>query len=86
MLAARVSISRSLLSHTLARRLRTGVRCLSTFEKHKDIFSQFGIQKTGNQGVFDGTWKGSGPTMASMNPVNNEVIAEVVSVCLAFRS
>lgn len=55
-------------------------RTLTTFEKHRDIFDKLGIDKTNNKGVFDGEWKGSGPVMPSINPVNNQVIAEVVSV------
>ncbi|KAF7725490.1 Aldehyde dehydrogenase 7 member B4 [Apophysomyces ossiformis] len=54
-------------------------RSLSTFEKHREVFEQLGIQKTNNKGVFDGEWKGSGPILTSVNPVNNEVIAEVIA-------
>ncbi|CAO3639850.1 unnamed protein product [Cunninghamella blakesleeana] len=50
----------------------------STYEKHRDILEQLGLQKTGNKGVFDGEWKGNGDLIASINPVNNQVIAEVV--------
>jgi len=58
----------------------TGLRSLSTFDKHKDVFDAFGISKTKNKGVFHGEWKGSGPIVPSYNPVNNEVIAEVITV------
>ncbi|KAG2223239.1 hypothetical protein INT45_006120 [Circinella minor] len=55
-------------------------RYMSTiYDKHKDTFERFGITKSGNKGVFDGEWKGSGPVIKSINPVNNEVIAEVIS-------
>ncbi|KAI8374318.1 Aldehyde/histidinol dehydrogenase [Radiomyces spectabilis] len=57
----------------------TSARCLSTFDKHREIFEQLGIDKTNNKGVFDGEWKGSGSIMPSINPVNNEVMAEVVT-------
>jgi aldehyde dehydrogenase family 7 protein A1 len=56
------------------------VRCLSTFDKHRPIFEALGLDKTGNKGVFDGEWKGSGEIVPSYNPVNNEVIAEVITV------
>ncbi|KAI9274505.1 Aldehyde/histidinol dehydrogenase [Phascolomyces articulosus] len=49
------------------------------YDKYKDTFERFGIAKSGNKGVFDGEWKGSGPIIKSVNPVNNEVIAEVIS-------
>ena len=56
-------------------------RYMSTiYDKYKDTFERFGIAKSGNKGVFDGEWKGSGPVIKSVNPVNNEVIAEVISV------
>jgi aldehyde dehydrogenase family 7 protein A1 len=55
------------------------IRLLSTYEKHKDTLEALGISKQ-NKGVFDGEWKGSGPVMQSVNPVNNEVIAEVTTV------
>jgi aldehyde dehydrogenase family 7 protein A1 len=55
------------------------IRSLSTYEKHKDTFEALGISKQ-NKGVFDGEWKGSGSVMTSVNPVNNEVIAEVTTV------
>lgn len=61
-------------------RIGLATRLLTTFEKHRDIFDKLGIEKTNNKGVFDGEWKGSGPVMPSINPVNNQVIAEVVSV------
>ncbi|KAI7883866.1 aldehyde dehydrogenase [Lichtheimia hyalospora FSU 10163] len=54
-------------------------RYLSTFERHRDTFDRLGISKAGNKGVFDGEWKGSGSIIPAVNPVNNEVIAEVVS-------
>lgn len=63
----------------VARQLAPQKRLLSTFDKHKTIFDQLGISKTGNTGVFHGEWKASGPVMPSVNPVNNEVIAEVVA-------
>ncbi|GAB5593647.1 hypothetical protein Unana1_08547 [Umbelopsis nana] len=56
----------------------TSIRLLSTYEKHKDTLEALGISKQ-NKGVFDGEWKGSGPVMQSVNPVNNEVIAEVTT-------
>lgn len=56
------------------------MRCLSTFDKHRDIFEALGLDKTNNKGVFDGEWKGSGPVVPSYNPVNNEIIAEVITV------
>ncbi|KAL0082317.1 Aldehyde/histidinol dehydrogenase [Phycomyces blakesleeanus] len=58
---------------------RISARCLSTFDKHHDVFETLGIQKTNNKGVFDGEWSGSGPIVPSINPVNNQVIAEVVT-------
>jgi hypothetical protein len=58
----------------------SNVRCLSTFDKHRPIFEALGLDKTGNKGVFDGEWKGSGEIVPSYNPVNNEVIAEVITV------
>ncbi|KAG1138885.1 hypothetical protein G6F37_008835 [Rhizopus arrhizus] len=54
-------------------------RSLSTFDKHKDVFEALGLNKSNNPGVFDGEWKGSGPIVPSYNPVNNEVIAEVIT-------
>jgi hypothetical protein len=57
----------------------TSIRLLSTYEKHKDTLESLGIRKQ-NKGVFDGEWKGSGSVMQSVNPVNNEVIAEVTTV------
>lgn len=56
------------------------LRSLSTFEKHHSVFKALGIEKTNNKGVFDGEWKGSGDIVPSLNPVNNEVIAEVLTV------
>ncbi|KAI9317074.1 Aldehyde/histidinol dehydrogenase [Dichotomocladium elegans] len=73
-----------MLRHTriLASRLprRGAVRCISTFDKYRDTFDRFGITKTGNKGVFDGEWKGTGSVIPSVNPVDNQVIAEVVSL------
>ncbi|KAF7730832.1 Aldehyde dehydrogenase 7 member B4 [Apophysomyces ossiformis] len=63
----------------IACQIRQSGRTLSTFEKHQEMFEILGITKTQNKGVFDGTWKGSGPVIPSLNPVNNEVIAEVIS-------
>ncbi|KAG2183488.1 hypothetical protein INT43_006494 [Umbelopsis isabellina] len=56
----------------------TTIRSLSTYDKHKDVLEALGISKQ-NKGVFDGEWKGSGSVMQSINPVNNEVIAEVTT-------
>ncbi|KAI8988335.1 Aldehyde/histidinol dehydrogenase [Mycotypha africana] len=58
---------------------KIAVRSLSTFDKHHSVFEALGLQKTNNRGVFDGEWKGSGDVVPSYNPVNNEVIAEVVT-------
>ncbi|GAN03260.1 aldehyde dehydrogenase [Mucor ambiguus] len=57
----------------------TNARFLSTFDKHRSVFESLGLDKTNNKGVFDGEWKGSGPVVPSYNPVNNEVIAEVIT-------
>ncbi len=69
------------LNHTTRRSMvGNNVRCLSTFDKHRSVFEALGLDKTGNLGVYDGEWKGSGPIVPSYNPVNNEVIAEVITV------
>ncbi|KAI8993502.1 Aldehyde/histidinol dehydrogenase [Pilobolus umbonatus] len=60
-------------------RLNLGIRSLSTFDKHREVFDAFNITKSNNKGVYDGDWKGSGEVVASYNPVNNEVIAEVIT-------
>lgn len=60
----------------------SNARFLSTFDKHRSVFESLGLDKTNNKGVFDGEWKGSGPVVPSYNPVNNEVIAEVITVSL----
>ncbi|ORZ25088.1 Aldehyde/histidinol dehydrogenase [Absidia repens] len=49
----------------------------STWDEHRQVFEQLGLQKSGNMGVFDGEWKGNGDVVPSLNPVNNQVIAEV---------
>lgn len=70
------------LKHTATR--PNNIRCLSTFEKHRSVFESLGLDKTNNKGVFDGEWKGSGPIVPSYNPVNNEIMAEVITVCFSF--
>lgn len=78
---SRILRSRSIvhaLKHSGNREL--SVRCLSTFDKHRSVFDALGLDKTNNKGVFDGEWKGSGSIVPSYNPVNNEIIAEVITV------
>ncbi|KAI7869938.1 Aldehyde/histidinol dehydrogenase [Spinellus fusiger] len=65
--------------HSVGTLGKTAARSLSTFDKHRDIFESLGIEKTNNKGVFDGEWTGSGPIVPSFNPVNNQIIAEVVT-------
>ncbi|KAG2230206.1 hypothetical protein INT48_006447 [Thamnidium elegans] len=74
-------ISRLLRNRTIVQTIsRTStIRCLSTFEKHRTVFESLGLDKTNNKGVFDGEWKGSGDIVPSYNPVNNEIIAEVIT-------
>lgn len=75
--------SRSLIHATKLARTSPSLnnaRYLSTFDKHRSVFEALGLDKTNNKGVFDGEWKGSGPVVPSYNPVNNEVIAEVITV------
>jgi aldehyde dehydrogenase family 7 protein A1 len=74
--------TKKVLSHHASRLLarHNAVRCISTFDKHREVFDAFGLEKSNNKGVFDGEWKGSGKIVPSINPVNNEVIAEVVQV------
>ncbi|KAG5460956.1 MAG: Aldehyde/histidinol dehydrogenase, partial [Olpidium bornovanus] len=67
-------------SATTARPARAARRSSSTFTKYKDIFDTFGIERKGNLGVYNGKWCGSGEIVKSVNPVTNEVIAEVVTV------
>lgn len=76
-----IRLSRTTAAAALAAGRRKPICYLSTFEKHRDTLEKLGIEKTNNKGVFDGEWKGSGELTASLNPVNNEVIAEVVTVC-----
>lgn len=66
-------------SATTARPARAARRSSSTFTKYKDIFDTFGIERKGNPGVYNGKWCGSGEIVKSINPVTNEVIAEVVT-------
>ncbi|RCH78460.1 hypothetical protein CU098_000607, partial [Rhizopus stolonifer] len=75
----RVLRSRVLTQAVNLTRSTQSVRCLSTFEKHRSVFDALGLERTGNKGVFDGEWKGSGEIIPSYNPVNNEVIAEVIT-------
>lgn len=82
-------ITRILRNRTVVNALNRKVvaknmRCLSTFEKHRSVFDALGLDKTNNKGVFDGEWKGSGNVVPSYNPVNNEVIAEVITVSIFF--
>ncbi|CAO3579963.1 unnamed protein product [Absidia cylindrospora] len=49
----------------------------ATWDEHCQVFEQLGLQKSGNMGVFDGEWKGNGDVVPFLNPVNNQVIAEV---------
>ncbi|KAI8341720.1 Aldehyde/histidinol dehydrogenase [Chlamydoabsidia padenii] len=80
-----LSRSASLLSRTIRpspvwrnRALVTSLRSYSTsWEEHRQVLEQLGLQKSGNMGVFDGEWKGNGDVVPSFNPVNNKVIAEV---------
>jgi aldehyde dehydrogenase family 7 protein A1 len=73
--------SRPVINAALNRKVVTSnMRCLSTFDKHRSVFDALGLDKTNNLGVFDGEWKGSGNIVPSYNPVNNEVIAEVITV------
>lgn len=83
---SRILRSRSIV-HALKQSGNKGVnlRCLSTFDKHRSVFDALGLDKTNNKGVFDGEWKGSGNIVPSYNPVNNEIIAEVITVsCTIF--
>lgn len=84
-----INVARSSLNSQVRRTLLQSVGsqstrtfASSTYEKYRDILEQLGLQKTGNKGVFDGEWKGNGELIASLNPVNNQVIAEVVQVSL----
>lgn len=82
---SRILRSRSIV-HALNQSSKKGlnVRSLSTFDKHRSVFDALGLDKTNNKGVFDGEWKGSGNVVPSYNPVNNEVIAEVITVSIFF--
>lgn len=75
-------LSRSTRLLQLGRTSYHSLRLLSTFDKHKSVFDTLGLSKTNNKGVFDGEWKGSGPIVPSYNPVNNQIIAEVITVCV----
>lgn len=46
-----------------------------------EIFSAFGFPTDGRPiaGVFNGTWKGSGPVIESREPITNSVIAHIQS-------
>ncbi|KAI8088747.1 Aldehyde/histidinol dehydrogenase [Halteromyces radiatus] len=75
--SARTSSSawrRPLLANTVNSTVR---QYSSTWDQHSQVFEQLGLQKSGNLGVFDGEWKGNGDVIPSINPVNNQVIAEV---------
>jgi aldehyde dehydrogenase family 7 protein A1 len=61
--------------------MTTGLRSYSsTWNEHRNVLEQLGLEKSGNKGVFDGEWKGNGDVVPSLNPVNNQVIAEVRQV------
>lgn len=78
--------SRTLIHATRTCFQKQAFRSLSTFEKHHSVFKSLGIEKSNNKGVFDGEWKGSGEIVPSINPVNNEVMAEVLTVSSKFFS
>lgn len=79
-------ISRLVRNRTIVQTLNRAstIRCLSTFDKHRSVFESLGLDKTNNKGVFDGEWKGSGEIVPSYNPVNNEIMAEVITVKYLF--
>ncbi|ORY36140.1 aldehyde dehydrogenase family 7 member A1 [Rhizoclosmatium globosum] len=68
-----LSTLRQSLSRTSLRMLATS----SAFAKHAAILSELGLKPTGNKGLFDGQWGGSGPVQTAVSPVTNETIAEV---------
>ncbi|SAL98287.1 hypothetical protein [Absidia glauca] len=79
MLSRSVSLlSRTVRTSSLRPVLTTGLRSYSsTWNEHRNVLEQLGLEKSGNKGVFDGEWKGNGDVVPSLNPVNNQVIAEV---------
>ncbi|KAI8069656.1 Aldehyde/histidinol dehydrogenase [Gongronella butleri] len=54
------------------------VHATRAYSSHSQVLEQLGLGKTNNKGVFDGEWKGAGDVVPSLNPVNNQVIAEVI--------
>ncbi|KAJ3194050.1 Alpha-aminoadipic semialdehyde dehydrogenase [Irineochytrium annulatum] len=57
----------------------TSVRNGSGFASHAAMLSSLGLKESGNLGVYNGKWGGSGPVIRSVNPATNEVIAEVIT-------
>ncbi|KAJ2914971.1 hypothetical protein MD484_g5446, partial [Candolleomyces efflorescens] len=67
-------LSRRLVAHSLAR--GRSVRPLST--RASEILSKFGINGRDElQGVYDGTWRGSGEVVTSVCPTTGEALAKV---------
>lgn len=74
-------LSRSVRTSSWRPAMMTGLRSYSsTWNEHRHVLEQLGLEKSGNKGVFDGEWKGNGDVVPSLNPVNNQVIAEVRQV------